>query len=300
MKNYFPLFIASLIACLSTGCLTPLARRWAQRWGIMDLPGPLKVQAKPIAYLGGLALYGGLCLGLILAYVLQPGLSGLWMFAIGLGGGVMAAAGLWDDARTLSPRARLAIELAIGVGFVLIVQAPWPWAALYALFFAVGCNAMNLVDGQDGLAGGMAALFGGGGVLLGLMENDPTMLLLGGVLLGASIAFLKFNWNPATILMGDCGSLLLGFWVAGMAVYWIMANSSWERALQMGLLFAFPLCDTALAFLRRLRRHQNAFQGDRDHLYDVLARTRLGTVGSTTFCLAVATGVAALALRLKP
>lgn len=281
------LLTAFLTAGLLVLGLTPAARAFALSRGIVDRPDPLKVQAAPVPYLGGAAILIGASLGLLAGGHFFAAIPGSWLAAMILGGSVIALVGLFDDVRGVSPALRLGSEFAVGLVFVSLVGLPWPLAGLLAILFPVACNAMNLVDGLDGLAAGLAVAFGFGGAVLGLSQGDAGMAMLCLVLVGSCLGFLKHSWAPAAIFMGDCGSLFLGFWIAAIAAYWISREPSWSRGAQMGALLAFPLADMGWAVIRRLWCRQGLFHGDRDHLYDVLARSGLGTAGSVTLCIVI-------------
>ncbi|OGR88956.1 MAG: hypothetical protein A2992_06955 [Elusimicrobia bacterium RIFCSPLOWO2_01_FULL_59_12] len=275
-----------LSALFIAAILTPVVRSLAWTWDIVDRPGPLKLHATPKAYLGGFALFWGLLAGIVVAQTVFPGvLKYAWALKFLIGGSFLMAVGLLDDIQKLSPYSRLIAQIVVGLLWTLTSQLPWPIAIVSILLFPIACNAMNLIDGMDGLAAGTAALFGAGSALIALRQGEMGLALLGLILCGACLGFLRFNWHPSTILMGDAGSLLLGSWIAGLIAYSFEKQPTALQLVSMALLFGFPLLDLGCTVIRRLLRGGPLFEGDRDHLYDVLARSGLGTERSVAICL---------------
>ncbi len=250
--------LAFFVSIHATGLLQRLA--WAL--GIVDHPGARKTQTSPVPYLGGVAIYAGLVLALLIAVWF----SERWQWGdLGPVGIILIAAtlvllvGLADDIWGISALLKLAALAAVclflcahGIG---VHPTPWP-AANYILTFlwvAGVSSAFNAIDNTDGLAGTVslvscAALFLLGWATWQLPFSFLTMALAGGIL-----GFLHHNMNPAKIYMGDCGSFLLGFLISVLVVFGEWSDSTLHSLLAGGLVVAFPVYDLGLTSLLRLR-----------------------------------------------
>jgi UDP-GlcNAc:undecaprenyl-phosphate GlcNAc-1-phosphate transferase len=250
--------IGALVAFAVTVVLTPIAIRVALRTGVVDRPGALKVQEIPVAYLGGVAVFGGIAAGLLVH-------SGRPRLLLPLG--LALALGLADDLADLSPRVRLACEAVIGgVAAVVVPATPGPLGYVITAFAVVGLlNAVNLLDGLDALASGVGAVSAIGFALLG-----PGPRPLGLAIAGALCGFLVFNRPPARIYLGDAGAYLLGTALALACATALHADGAVTTWAALPLLVAVPVTDTAVAILRRRRAGAPLFAGDRSHVYDQL------------------------------
>jgi UDP-GlcNAc:undecaprenyl-phosphate GlcNAc-1-phosphate transferase len=248
--------------------LTPLVARGSLRLGLVDAPGGRKVHAESVPRLGGVAVAAASALAMILAVTLAPGglAPGTWtsLAPVVLAAGLIFVVGLLDDIRGLGPGAKLALEtvaalIVMSSGLLIervtVLGVSWHlgWLAWPVTFtWLVGLtNAFNLIDGIDGLAAGVAALAGAACAAILIVRGHPAEAMLLTSLVGATIGFLVFNFAPASIFLGDCGSLLLGFVLAATAI------AGWQKgatALATGvplLIFALPIVDSASALLRR-------------------------------------------------
>jgi UDP-GlcNAc:undecaprenyl-phosphate GlcNAc-1-phosphate transferase len=266
------------VALVVTIVLTPIAASVARRTGIVDVPGPLKTHAAPVPYLGGFAVFGGVVVGVVG--------TGRTVLLVPLA--LALALGTADDARGLPPGVRLVAELGLGIVAGLVVPgAGWEQVATGVLVVVL-LNAVNLLDGQDGLAAGVGAV---SALALATLGGDAAPFGL--ALAGALIGFFVFNRPPARIYLGDGGSYLVG---AALALTPSLAGSGrdpWSVWLAVPLVVALPLADTAIAVLRRARTGRPLFAGDRSHVYDQLVDRRWTVLGSTVVCV---TAQAALAL----
>jgi UDP-GlcNAc:undecaprenyl-phosphate GlcNAc-1-phosphate transferase len=315
MQSYMYVFyVAYLVAYF----FTPIMRAVATYYGIIDEPDNLrKLHAKPVAYLGGVAVFLGWIAGLATTRFLQvhgnepsvpPHLR--IEFSIIVGATLIVVLGLWDDLAGVNPWAKIGgqvvaatVLLLFGIGthcakpmfipinvrltnyFGMHVPETAVTAVSCAIvyFIVVGCcNATNLMDGLDGLCGGVTAVIAAGLLFLaiaiarsggGLNTNlDGTRVVLGLALLGAVLGFVPFNFNPASIFMGDAGSMFLGFACATMIILSAQdAHPKWFLASM--IVFALPVLDTALAFARRYVNRRPIFAADRHHFHhQIVAR----------------------------
>jgi len=281
-----------LIALAVTALATPLVRRLALAQGWVDQPdGQRKLHAAPIPAVGGIAIAAGFaaaavfCLG-AQVYLPIEGLSASPMFwACGL---IMVATGLYDDLRGLGFKSKFLVQL--GVAYLLLHAgfrvdlSVLPFFAgdayNHALFsipltmlWVVGViNAVNLLDGLDGLAAGVALIaFASLGMVFGI-HGDLGMVLLTVLICGALVGFLIYNFNPASIFMGDSGSLLLGYL---LATFSLAGRGHADPALALlvpVVALGLPLMDTGLSVVRRFRARRALFAPDSDHIHHRMAQ----------------------------
>jgi UDP-GlcNAc:undecaprenyl-phosphate/decaprenyl-phosphate GlcNAc-1-phosphate transferase len=280
-------FVAALVA---SSILTPLIRGAATERGLLDEPDERKVHEVAIPRLGGVAILAALYVGagaaLLVALRLDPSLNILSgdLPVILLGATLVAGVGMIDDLRGTRARVKLLAQTLIAIltsalGLSLDrLDGPWgsvalgPWAIPVTVVWMVGViNAVNLIDGLDGLASGvgltaMAALF----VIASSAGAPPPILVVLGAGAGGVIGFLRFNLHPASIIMGDTGAMLLGFVIAAAGINVTQAlpvgAPPWVPAMAVGL----PLADTAWAILRRLAAGDPIFAPDRRHIHHQL------------------------------
>jgi UDP-GlcNAc:undecaprenyl-phosphate GlcNAc-1-phosphate transferase len=272
--------VALIVAFMVAVVAAPIAARVACRLGIVDRPGPLKIQAHPVPYLGGVAVFVGLAAPLA---VERP----LLLVPLGLS----LTLGLADDIKRTSPVTRLSLEVAIGVIAAWVLPARDFAGAVVTVALVVGLlNAINLLDGLDGLASAVSLMSALGFALILHGEFRVFALALAGSLAG----LLVWNRPPARIYLGDGGSYLVG---TGLAILLAAAFNDGESiALASGavLFLAVPVADITVAIVRRLRARRPLVYGDRGHIYDQLVDRGWGplaTVGACTFAQALLVGI---------
>ena len=249
-------FVAAFLVALVA---TPIARRVSFALDVVDRPGPLKVQRRPVAYLGGVAVF------VALAATLAPD-HPAWLIPLGLA----AAVGLADDIRSISPQVRLVMQVTIGCVAGAIEPAPgrFGWVATAALVVVL-VNAVNLIDGMDGLASSVVAVSALGFALVSSGNAVPAVAVC-----GALVGFLLFNKPSASIYLGDSGSYLLGTALALLAANALTNGTETHRLaawIALPLFVGLPVADTAIAIVRRWRAGKPLLAGDRSHVYDQLA-----------------------------
>jgi UDP-GlcNAc:undecaprenyl-phosphate GlcNAc-1-phosphate transferase len=292
------IFVSALVFALAG---TPLARQIAPRLGIIDHPTARKLHVKPVPLMGGAAIYVGVVLALLL---LGNPFRSSELAGILIGASILALVGLWDDRVSLGAGIKLLIQ--IGAAIVLVVsgvyvQLPVPFALNIAItiFWVVGItNAINLLDNMDGLSGGICAIAAAFFTLLAAVNGQVLVGALAAAVMGACLGFLVYNFNPASIFMGDAGSLFLGFVLAGLGIKLRFAAptplASWMIPV---LILAVPIFDTTLVTLSRLRRKVNPFTtAGKDHTSHRLTRYGLShrEAVMTLYLAAGACGMAAV------
>ncbi|HEY4928973.1 MAG TPA: MraY family glycosyltransferase [Acidimicrobiales bacterium] len=250
----------ALVAFAVTVVLTPLAIVVATRTGIMDRPGALKEQTRPVPYLGGLAVLAGILVAVLSDH---PTLAVPLVAATALG--------VADDRFDLPPLVRVAGEVVIGVAVVVTCPVHLPGAVAAVALVAITVlliNGVNLMDGLDMLAGGTVAVAGLGFAFLLVATGRQV-----GVALAAALAgFLLFNRPPARIYLGDGGAYLLGTTLAVLlALAWDPRYTT-TVGVAAFVLVALPAAEVGFAVVRRLRGHQSLTTGDRGHPYDRLVQ----------------------------
>ncbi len=258
MSQYLLIVVSAFIMAVG---LTPLARWVAPRVGLMDQPAARKIHARPMPLIGGVAIYLAFIVSLILlgdrTYVQE-------VVAIFAGASLCSLVGLWDDRVGLAPLFKLGVQvLAAGILLVSGVRTQLPWLGplnpAVTLLWIVGVtNAINLLDNMDGLAGGVGAVAAAFFLLLAAMHGQYLVGALAAGLLGAAVGFLVYNVNPASVFMGDSGSLFLGFMLAAVGIKLRFPGQPTTITWMIPLIvLGLPIFDTSLVFLSRLRRGLN-------------------------------------------
>ena len=280
----YSLIFLTLVSFLLALILTPFVRNRARALGLVDQPDHLrKLHATPIPRLGGVAI--------LLAYLIAFGLfllTPLQAVHLILGGIPLAiriapaivlifALGVWDDVHPIRPWQKFVGQIlaAIVVYFAGVhVQAfggfpiPYYLGLPATVFWLVLCtNAVNLIDGVDGLATGIGIFATATTLLAALLQNNMDLAFAVAPLLGCLLGFLRYNFNPATIFLGDSGSLFIGFLLGCCSIIWSQKSATILGMTAPLLALANPLLDTVLAVLRRFLRGQPLFTGDRGHIH---------------------------------
>ncbi|MBI4353876.1 MAG: hypothetical protein HY595_01435 [Candidatus Omnitrophica bacterium] len=265
---------AGLSALLITLLLTPIVRLIAVRCGWIVKPVPSRWGRRVIARLGGVAMYGGF---VVTAVAWIPWDVSLWALV----GGVTLAVlvGLIDDFSRIPPSAKLLAQLLIGCGLVLsgIRLAPLPWAwlsiPLSVLWFVFVMNAFNLLDNMDGLATGVGAIAAGFCVLHAVLTGQWAVATLASIVSGVCLGFLRYNFPPAKIFMGDSGSHLLGLSLAAVVLMESQPSSTQLLSILAvpTLVLAVPIFDTCFVTVQRMLHQRHPFTGGVDHISHRLA-----------------------------
>lgn len=318
--------ITFALAALACAAVTPLVRKMAFAVGVFDEPdGDRRVHQHPTPRLGGIAIYVGFTLSLFA--VLNLALTHTdqvrrflspedLAHIIGLlfGGTLMLGVGLWDDIMTMSPRRKLLAQLAVAAivvilyGFTIVdVQLPrfgyldLAWFAIpFSLFWYLGMvNAINFLDGLDGLVAGVTVIASITLILVSLWHNQYLVAITMCALAGATAGFLPFNYNPARIFMGDGGSLFIGFVLASAAVMGTEKKAVAISLIIPLLVLALPILDTAAAIVRRVRRGAPLFGADREHVHHQLIGLGLSQRQAVNLIYVVCGLLGVLALALS-
>jgi UDP-GlcNAc:undecaprenyl-phosphate GlcNAc-1-phosphate transferase len=295
----YMLIFASALAIAVGG--TPLIRRMALRLGMIDRPNARKIHVNPIPLLGGVAIYGSFIVA-VLVFGNRFRLHEL--VSILVGASLMSFLGVWDDRRSLSPILKLAGQFLAASILVLtgVRIGTFHWEpvniAVTLLWVVMITNAMNLLDNMDGLSGGVGAAAAIYFLLLAAMNNQYLVGALAAALVGACIGFLIYNFNPASIFMGDAGSLFLGFVLAAVGIKLRFPGGTpivtWMVPV---LILGLPLFDTTLVVLSRLRRGLNPLTTPgKDHVSHRLVALGYTRREAVLICYLICAGLGVVAL----
>lgn len=289
MKTYFALFLISATASLS---LTPLLRRFCERYRLVDEPlDDRRVHLKAVPRLGGVAIFLALLVALsalplvnnLLTQTLRAERRGIIGFlACGF---LVLVLGVYDDLHGANARVKFAGLTGVATLFYLlggrIVTLSIPFVGgvtlhpvlgfVLTMIWIVGiANAFNLIDGLDGLASG-SALFSSMVLLsVSLIQGRPVVAVIALALTGALAGFLRYNFNPASIFLGDSGSLFVGFSLAALSLQGSQKASTAVAVAIPILAFGLPVVDTGVSIARRFLSRKPIFQGDREHIHHML------------------------------
>ena len=302
---YAAAFVGSLALAL---VFTPLALRIALRRQVLDHPGDHKSHESPIPYLGGVAICAAFSVAALVGAALldnrynNVGDELMVAFALGLGLCVM---GLIDDLRGVGLLIRIGVEIAAavllytqGVGVELSNSGAVNIAL--TIVWVVGItNAFNLLDNMDGLSAGVAAIAAGAFFTIAAAEGQELVALLALALAGCALGFLRHNFHPARIYMGDAGSLFLGFMLAFLGMKLRFTAPTDVTLLVPILVLTVPILDTTLVTACRMASGRSPFAGGRDHASHRLLHVGLSVRWAVglIYAATVATGVVALVVR---
>jgi len=289
-----PIYIWAFVVALVIAFLVmPAVIFLAKKTGAMDAPNARKVHKKPIPRIGGLGIYAGFIAAIIFVAI-KFGLDGEQVKeTIGLvvSGSLIVALGLFDDYKNLPAKVKLLGQIGAAavlvVGFdvrIDFVTDPFgdylylnKFAIPVTMFWLVGLtNTVNLIDGLDGLAAGVASIASFTILLIALEQDFILVAVLTAALAGAAVGFLRYNFHPAKIFMGDTGSMFLGFMLAGISVTGAVKSVATIALIVPIFALGLPILDTTFAIVRRVRGGVPIFKPDKGHLHH-----RLLSVGFT-------------------
>jgi len=247
----------------------PLARRAALKYGIMDVPdGQLKHQKEPVPYFGGLAIYLAFLISLAFTFEFRHDVLGII-----LGGTIVVMLGLIDDFGVLTPATKLigqllAVFVLIKSGIRIEIAAFPEWLdILLTILWMVGLiNAFNLLDIMDGLSAGVGAVSATVLLIAALFQGDQAITFMLAALIGSLAGFLKYNWQPARIYMGDTGAMFIGLLLGAMAMIGKYPSDHPLSLLTPVFILGIPIFDTLFVMWIRYQRGLPIFWGSPDHI----------------------------------
>ncbi len=295
---FIPCFVAITVAALVTNMMVPIVSAFARAARVMDYPGGRRAHESPVPRLGGIAIAGGVALA--------AGATGLAMFpgwgqrlhivdlaALVVATAMVAVVGLAEDLVGVSSGRRFLVEagaatllVAVGWEFQILglpfrqeLHLGWLAPVITVVWIVGVTNAINLLDGLDGLAAGVVAIISGSYLVFCIVKGEVFSAVLMAAICGACLGFLRHNWAPARVFMGDTGSLTLGFLLAATTVHASLKATGAVVLLVPVLALGVPVVDTLLVMLTRFLRRpggtikerlRDVFHADRSHLHHVL------------------------------
>ena len=260
---------------------------YSKKEGLVDVPNERKIHTKPVSRLGGIAIWSSTMLTFLLLVFLSYYPYGSLLSGILLGGSLMFLLGLIDDVYNLNAKFKLFIQIAIvtivyllGVKIDTIIN---PFGGVFhlgwlsypiTLLWIVGiCNAVNFIDGVDGLAGSVITVnsITLAIVAVSMTPSNSISALIAFILAGAMLAFLAYNFNPAKIFMGDSGALFAGFLLASLSITGVMKTATLAIFLPFVVL-AVPIIDITFSSLRRILKGTSPFVADSEHIHHKLLK----------------------------
>lgn len=281
LADWIKMLLAFAVSLLVAYVMTPPVKRFAEKVGAIDVPRDnRRVHDHPIPRMGGLAIFIGFVLSLIFFVPMSTKVLGLLVGSV-----IIAVMGGVDDIVSLNPWVKLAGQIvaalvAIRCGLVFdVISNPnifaeetyieIGWLSIpLTMLWIVGCtNAVNLIDGLDGLAVGVSAISSMTMLIVSLFVSEPVVSIILAALTGACLGFMPYNLNPAKIFMGDVGSQLLGFVLSTASIMGLFKLHAIITFFVPLLALALPLADTIVAFFRRILHGQSPFKADKGHFH---------------------------------
>ena len=274
----FPFMLAMFVSYV----LTPYIKKLAFKIGAVDRPDNRKVHKKIMPRLGGLAIYIAFMIGCVASMEIT------WdIFGILLGGTLIVSLGVADDVYQLPAKVKLLGQIAAACVLVIFdIRIEWvnnplggyfyldmlsiPFTIFWVISFT---NVVNLIDGLDGLAAGVSAIASLTVILVAVQMGYFHVAILTAALAGAIIGFIRYNFNPATIFMGDTGSMFIGYMLAAISVYGAVKTAATIALIVPAIALGLPILDTAFAIMRRYVNGRPIFQPDKGHLHHRLLAT---------------------------
>jgi UDP-GlcNAc:undecaprenyl-phosphate GlcNAc-1-phosphate transferase len=276
-------FILLTVVSVTAFVITPIFRRIARKLKILDYPGGRKLQANPVAYLGGLSIITPITLGsfLLLFTSLSIDLKQQLYLGLILPALAIAFIGLLDDIYQLPPWPRFLSQSAVGVitSFMLYLSGAGVEIfgnqllnSVVTIFWVVAViNALNFIDNMDGLATSISIVASLAMFVLAYLNNQYLVAALSLAIFASCLGFLFWNKRPASIYLGDAGALYLGFLLAAISIRIDLDNDSAPiRALVLILILAIPVIDTTQVVVSRIAKGKSPFEGGRDHISHLL------------------------------
>ncbi len=310
--------IAFLVSAVVVLWMTPVVKTLGLKSGRVDRPNERKIHERPMVRLGGVSIFIGTLTAMLILWFLggfgelpSAQQDGIW--GVVIGGVAFFAIGLADDLFSLSPFVRLAMQVSgaiaawslgvridfLSVPFDGLVHLGWFSLPITVLWLVGMANAINWIDGLDGLAAGVSGIAACVMLVVTLFMERPAAALSAAALAGGVLGFLRYNFNPAQILMGDGGSYFIGFSLAGVGAIGLVKTTAVTAVLLPYLILAVPILDMSAVILSRLSQGKSPFLADKRHLHHRLLNAGIPQRLAVLFIYALTLWVGSLALAFS-
>ncbi|AFZ37094.1 Glycosyl transferase, family 4, conserved region-containing protein [Stanieria cyanosphaera PCC 7437] len=285
------------------------------KFGIVDRPNARKIHQSPVVRVGGVSIFIGTIVALLIVWRLggfsqiSPHSEGeLW--GLVLGSILYFVIGLADDLFNLSPISRLLMQITVAAGcwwmgvrieFLSVpldglIQIGWLSLPITVIWLVGMANAINWIDGVDGLAAGVSGIAAVVMLVVTLFMDQPAAALIAAALAGSALGFLRYNFNPAQIFMGDGGAYFMGFTLAGVGVIGLVKSTAVTAVLLPYLILAVPILDMSAVIFSRLSKGKSPFVADKSHLHHWLLKAGISQRLTVLFIYALTLWVGSLAM----
>ncbi len=293
--NHLIVLAVAIIAVATALFTTPYVQRLALNVGMVDATGERRMHDQPKPRIGGIAVYLGFAFALFsaLGYLIKTRQYGQLQDlhdVIGLifGGTLILMVGIWDDVMGMAPRAKLVAQTLVAAismlyGFLIVgpITNPihpgqplylpaWLPIPLTLLWYLGMMNAINFIDGLDGLLSGLTVISAASLIVIDLQRGHPEVALILAALAGGALGFLRYNWNPAKIILGDSGALFIGYVFATVSIIGASKTAFAVSLLVPLVVLALPVVDTAAVIIRRTTAGRKIYEADRGHFHHQL------------------------------
>lgn len=309
--------IAFLVSAVVVLWTTPIVKTIGINSGRVDQPGGRKVHQRPMVRLGGVSIFAGTLIALLIVWWLGgfgilPTEKEWQVWGVTLGGLAFFLIGLADDLFNVSPLVRLLMQVIVAsiawwmgvsidflsIPFVGLVQIGWLSLPITVIWLVGMVNAINWIDGLDGLAAGVSGIAAVVMLIVTLFMQQPAAALIAAALAGGALGFLRYNFNPAQIFMGDGGAYFMGFTLAAVGVIGLVKTTAVTAVLLPYLILAVPIVDMSAVILARLRHGKSPFIADKRHLHHRLLQAGLSQRLAVLFIYSLTLWVGSLALAV--
>lgn len=319
MIYYWYHLTAFLVAVLVVLWATPYVNQFGLKRGLVDKPGGRKIHKRPMVRLGGVAIFIGTIAALLVVwwtggFGIQTPQKEYELWGVVIGGLAFFLIGLADDVFTLPAITRLVVQLTVATmvwqagvqidfltipGVGLIQLQDWISLPITVVWLVGMANAINMIDGLDGLAAGVSGIAASVMLVVTLFMGQPAAALIAAALAGASLGFLRYNFNPAQIFMGDGGAYFMGFTLAGVGIIGLVKSVTTVAVLLPYLILAVPILDIFTVVVDRLRRGKSPFAADKRHLHHRLLQAGLSQRLAVLFIYSLTLWAGTLALAVS-
>ena len=310
--------IAFLVAAIVVLWSTPVVRTVGLKSCKTDQPGDRKIHKTPMVRLGGVSIFTGTMIGLLIVWWLGgfgwlPPEKEWQICGVAIGGIAFFLIGLADDLYNLPASVRLVLQMAVAsavwwawvrIDFLNVpgsslMQLGWLSLPITVVWLVGMANAINWIDGVDGLAAGVSAIAAVVMLIVSLFMEQPAAALIAAAMAGAALGFLRYNFNPAQIFMGDGGAYFMGFTLAGVGVIGLVKSTAVTAVLLPYLILAVPIMDMSAVILLRLSDGKSPFTADKRHLHHRLLEAGLSQRLTVLFIYSLTLWAGSLALAFS-